>query len=217
MVQCKKMDSSWGYLNILCVFLCLPVANKWIHEYGQEFLHPCTLNPDEWDGWITGPLQARDLASTIGRHAERRWEPEKWAYRHRTGRACISDWNTWAPGDLRCTALCCTGHGQHKAQRCHGEPVGAIGSQPPQAKCSLAHAGQLLPIERGLCLCTQGWFQLTPQDSVPPASLNMDPLPTLGLLSGLSLQINTTELVQTCYFSSFCTDTCRNRNDRKVL
>uniref|UniRef100_A0A3B3ZJY9 Prolyl 4-hydroxylase alpha subunit domain-containing protein n=1 Tax=Periophthalmus magnuspinnatus TaxID=409849 RepID=A0A3B3ZJY9_9GOBI len=23
------------------------VANKWIHEYGQEFTHRCTLNPDE--------------------------------------------------------------------------------------------------------------------------------------------------------------------------
>lgn len=87
----------------------------------------------------------------------------------------------------------------------------------PQAKCSLAHAVQLLPIERGLCLRTQGWFQLTPQGSVPPESVNMDPLPTLGLLSGLSLQINTTELVQTCYFSSFCTDTCRNRSYRNVL
>lgn len=25
----------------------VPVANKWIHEYGQEFRHGCSLNPEE--------------------------------------------------------------------------------------------------------------------------------------------------------------------------
>lgn len=30
------------------MFLCVLVANKWIHEYGQEFKHRCSLNPEEW-------------------------------------------------------------------------------------------------------------------------------------------------------------------------
>lgn len=29
------------------ICLYVPVANKWIHEYGQEFQHRCSLNPDE--------------------------------------------------------------------------------------------------------------------------------------------------------------------------
>lgn len=30
------------------MFIYVPVANKWIHEYGQEFLRRCSLNPEEW-------------------------------------------------------------------------------------------------------------------------------------------------------------------------
>lgn len=211
------MDSSWGYLNILWVFQCFPVANKWIHEHGQEFLHPCSLNPDEWDGWITGPLQARDPCLHNWKACREKVEARKVSLQ-------AQDWESlhlwlelvapWGP-EVYSTLLqrTWTAQGWEVSWRTSG----GNWQSAPQAKCSLAHAGQLLPIERGLCLRTQGWFQLTLQGSVPPESLNMDPLPTLGLLSGLSLQINTTELVQTSYFSSFFTDTCRGRNDRKVL
>lgn len=96
--------------------------------------------------------------------------------------------------------------GQHKAWRCHRETSGGHWQSAPVAKCFLARAGWFLQNERGLCLRTQGWFQLALLGSVPPETWNMDRLPYTGpsVRSAIANQISTTELAQKCYFSSLC-------------
>lgn len=125
--------------------------------------------------------------------------------RQRTGRARISDWSPRSPGNLRCAAaVCCRWIAQgFKVSR---RTSGGHWQSAPEANCFLARAGRFLQNERGLCLRTQGWFQLTLQGSVPPETWNMDRLPYTGpsVGSATANQISTTELVQKCYFSSLC-------------
>ena len=61
----------------------LSVANKWIHEYGNEFTTPCTLRPDEWEQepsfyFIRLSRWIRSFRQVCGRHAiETKFEAEK--------------------------------------------------------------------------------------------------------------------------------------------
>lgn len=48
----------------------------------------------------------------------------------------------------------------------------AVGCCSPEAKSSLAHTGQFLQLETGLCLY-KCWFQLTVQGCSPPAGLDL--------------------------------------------
>lgn len=55
-----------------------PVANKWVHEYGQEFRRRCSLNPEEWKEqepqWLTSfndqHLQVRGRKAENERHQQ---------------------------------------------------------------------------------------------------------------------------------------------------
>lgn len=91
---------------MICVYLCVPVANKWIHEYGQEFQHRCSLNPQEWRGGaIAGPLWSASLCNCEPQ-GERRRQQESWCTSKGSENwgACICDWSPKAPGILECTA-----------------------------------------------------------------------------------------------------------------
>lgn len=109
----KKLVSRLCSLNLFAqrckvkkpfCFLYLTVANKWIHEHGQEFQHRCSLNPDEWEGWSSSRAPFSFTRASLYNweapsQAERSMEPEKWAHRAGEGeKACICD---WSPGDPR--------------------------------------------------------------------------------------------------------------------
>lgn len=118
------------------VFLYIPVANKWIHEYGQEFQHRCSLNPDEWEGWSSSwaPFRSEEPASTIERHPRR--QREVWSRKSEhtdqgKGREPASVIGApGAPGSLKHTVHCCSGHGSHKAKRRGRRGVGQLAISP---------------------------------------------------------------------------------------
>lgn len=72
-----------------------------------------------------------------------------------------------APGSPRRAAESYGGHGQ----TAHGWK--AVCNQPPEAKRSLTSSGQ----ERGICICTLSWFQLTVKSCL---LLRSSPLPKTG-------------------------------------
>lgn len=101
-------------LNLVCIFLYVPVANKWIHEHGQEFQHRCSLNPEEWEGWSDSwapfleyksqPLQLRGTLAGGEKEGAR-----KWAHRQGRRKPLWGSLRLWleprAPGSLKHTVL----------------------------------------------------------------------------------------------------------------
>lgn len=176
------------------------MANKWIHEYGQEFLHPCSLKSDEWAGRTTGPLQAWARGMKRDSGSQKIIAPKQ-----------AEDWESlhlWLEAVVE-PEVCSGSRLQMDSTRLGGvteNQWGGHGQSAAVAKCFLARAGRCLQNERGLCLRTQGWFQLTLLGSVPPETWNMDRLPYTGpsVRSAIANQISTTELVQKCYFVSYC-------------
>lgn len=136
----KNLLFFFYYMNTICILFDILVANKWIHEYGQEFQRRCSLNPEEWDGWSNscGPAwSASQPLQSQGRERKdtaRKWAPGRGAESCERV-ACICDWSPGPQGaeaasaDADSTRLSCILEGGVEVERDSGQTV-------PEAKCS---------------------------------------------------------------------------------
>lgn len=181
------------------------MANKWIHEYGQEFQHPCSLNPEEWEGlnisWAPWSTRASLYNWEAHLQAKRKEAAKKWTHRQGRGEPWKGSLHLWfelrAPGSLERTADSAAVDLDSTTPRGGVERNGTVGNRTLEGKCSLAPTGQFMQMERDLWLCTLCWFQLTVQGFLPLAFLKTyilcSSFPTMDPLKGLSLQINKAE------------------------